>query len=277
MGELNREEFFTIGEFAKLFGISKQTLMYYERKHIFKPAQIDSNGYRYYSMQQYFDFDIICNLHKLGVPLKKIAVYMTERNTENLQQIYTDLQSDYRYRIAILERNIQSLQAKIERLRSNSNIHKKCFSLEQKNVEYLVAHPFPQSPSLKKNLQLIARHNYQFNLAEILNEYLMGYIVPQNKFLNGTLQDISHIFTRVVSPEGYRNIRVRSAGVYASVISPFGYHTEYKELIAELAKFIKDNDFIPASDLYIEPLRNYWSTTKENEYITKISVLATHN
>lgn len=277
MGELNRENLFTIGEFSKLFGISKQTLMYYERKHIFKPTQIDSNGYRYYSLQQYFEFDIICNLHKLGIPLKKIAVYMKQRNTENLQQIFVDLQNDYRHQIALLERNIQSLQKKIERLRSNSTIHRKHFSLEQKKIEYLVAHRFSHDPSLKKNLQLIAQHNYQFNTAEILNGYLMGYIVPQSKFMNGTLADISHIFTRVVAPENHRDIIERPAGIYASVLSLFGYHTQYKELIAELREFIKDNELFPASDLYIEPLRNYWSTTDENEYITKISVLVKHN
>lgn len=35
------------------------------------PALIEENGYRYYALEQYFIFDIIINLRKLGVPLKK--------------------------------------------------------------------------------------------------------------------------------------------------------------------------------------------------------------
>ena len=48
------ETYFTIGEFASLFKLSKQTLFYYERNNILRPAYIDENGYRYYSLEQYF-------------------------------------------------------------------------------------------------------------------------------------------------------------------------------------------------------------------------------
>lgn len=38
------ETYFTIGEFASLFKLSKQTLFYYERNNILRPAYIDENG-----------------------------------------------------------------------------------------------------------------------------------------------------------------------------------------------------------------------------------------
>lgn len=71
------ETYFTIGEFASLFKLSKQTLFYYERNNILKPSYIEENGYRYYSLEQYFIFDIIINMRKLGIPLKEIADYIT--------------------------------------------------------------------------------------------------------------------------------------------------------------------------------------------------------
>ncbi len=40
--------YFTTGEFAKLFGIKKQTLFYYYQCGIFKPDLTGENGYRYY-------------------------------------------------------------------------------------------------------------------------------------------------------------------------------------------------------------------------------------
>ncbi len=70
------ETYFTIGEFASLFKLSKQTLFYYERNNILKPSYIEENGYRYYSLEQYFIFDIIINMRKLGIPLKEIADYI---------------------------------------------------------------------------------------------------------------------------------------------------------------------------------------------------------
>ena len=56
MPDKKSNSYFTIGEFASLFGISKQTLFYYERSGIFAPALIEDNGYRYYSFEQYFIF-----------------------------------------------------------------------------------------------------------------------------------------------------------------------------------------------------------------------------
>ena len=74
------ETYFTIGEFDSLFKLSKQTLFYYERNNILRPAYIDENGYRYYSLEQYFIFDIIINMRKLGIPLKEIAGYIQNRD-----------------------------------------------------------------------------------------------------------------------------------------------------------------------------------------------------
>lgn len=79
------EKYFTIGEFASLFKLSKQTLFYYERNNILRPAYIDENGYRYYSLEQYFIFDIIINMRKLGIPLKDIAAYLQTRDINALQ------------------------------------------------------------------------------------------------------------------------------------------------------------------------------------------------
>ena len=44
---------FTVGEMAKLSNISKQTLIFYDRKGVFSPNYVDpDNGYRYYSADQ---------------------------------------------------------------------------------------------------------------------------------------------------------------------------------------------------------------------------------
>ena len=80
------ETYFTIGEFASLFKLSKQTLFYYERNNILRPAYIDENGYRYYSLEQYFIFDIIINMRKLGIPLKGMLMlcsFFTNANKQN--------------------------------------------------------------------------------------------------------------------------------------------------------------------------------------------------
>ena len=51
-------QYFTTGEFAKLWGVKKQTLFHYDEIGIFKPAIKKPNGYRYYSYQQFEVFGV---------------------------------------------------------------------------------------------------------------------------------------------------------------------------------------------------------------------------
>lgn len=62
--------YFTPAELAKLFGISKQLLLYYDKNDIFSPEFVDEKGYRFYVLSQYFTLQIIISLRKLNVSLK---------------------------------------------------------------------------------------------------------------------------------------------------------------------------------------------------------------
>ena len=69
-----KEELLSIGEFAKLRGVSVKSLRYYERVGALKPAYVNAeSGYRYYSINQLSDLDMVITFIELGVPLKEIA------------------------------------------------------------------------------------------------------------------------------------------------------------------------------------------------------------
>ena len=69
-----KEELLSIGEFAKLRGVSVKSLRYYERVGALKPAYVnEESGYRYYSINQISDLDMVTTFIELGVPLKEIA------------------------------------------------------------------------------------------------------------------------------------------------------------------------------------------------------------
>ena len=57
------KEKYTVSELAKLFGISAQTLRYYDKIGLFQPDDIDeTNNYRYYSYEQFFRLSMIVQL-----------------------------------------------------------------------------------------------------------------------------------------------------------------------------------------------------------------------
>lgn len=81
-----RSELLSIGEAARLKSVSIKALRYYERIGIFKPAYIDPNsGYRYYSLSQMIDLDVILTCIELSLPLKDLMQYRGEDGSLDMQ------------------------------------------------------------------------------------------------------------------------------------------------------------------------------------------------
>lgn len=94
--------YFTTGEFAKLFGIKKQTLFYYDQCGIFKPDLTGENGYRYYSYTQPETFAILVMLRELGVSIQEIKAHMDHRSPETLITLLESKKATIDERIAAL-------------------------------------------------------------------------------------------------------------------------------------------------------------------------------
>lgn len=73
---MQKTRYLTTGEFARLAGVTKHTLFHYDEIGLFQPELTDTNGYRYYTVDQLDVFDIIYTLKNLGMPLGQIRDYL---------------------------------------------------------------------------------------------------------------------------------------------------------------------------------------------------------
>ena len=256
-----------------MFGISKQTLFYYEKTKIFAPNFIDNNGYRYYSLDQYFVFEIIVTLRKLGVSLKEISNYINNRNIEALQNLFSDKILEYELQIELLQRNKHNLLVKLSHLKKTEAVKSNRITLENCEEEYLVVDTFPTlEGNMKNDIMFIAKHNLPFAKSEIINEYLMGYILKKENLLSGKFNALTQIFTQISHFDEYPNALTKPAGLYAKIVTPDGYHVNYKNAIQKLLDFIQLNSLELIGDGYITQLRNYWSTANPKEYVTQVAI-----
>ncbi len=93
----------TIQGFAKLCGCNTQTLRYYDRIGLMKPAKVDEwTGYRYYEEEQALLFVKIKNLQQADFSIEEIKAL---------------LPGDDDLLIAALERKIEEQKQKLERIR----------------------------------------------------------------------------------------------------------------------------------------------------------------
>ena len=82
------KNYFLISEFAKLRGININSLRYYEKLGLLKPAYIDENtNYRYYSAEQLTLLNKIILCIQLGISLKEMATYMDEDGNLQSQRL----------------------------------------------------------------------------------------------------------------------------------------------------------------------------------------------
>ncbi|MDD4722353.1 MAG: MerR family transcriptional regulator, partial [Acidaminococcaceae bacterium] len=259
---MSKEKNFTIGEFAHLFGISKQTLFYYEKNDIFLPKIIATNSYRYYTMEQYYIFEIILTLRKLGIPLKTIKCYVANRSSHELEKLIDEKILEYDLQIELLKQNMHNLSKRSERLKLTDKILKKTFYIEKCLKEYYVSTPLDSNKTMKEQIAIVAEHNAPFTTNEIFTEHINGYIFTQENFTKGTISFADYIYTKINYAEEYSHSRIKPQGKYAILLTPNAGHQKYKLLIKDLLVFIRENNLTVIGDCYISQLRNYWTTSK---------------
>ena len=73
------DELLTIGEVAKLDGITTKALRYYDAHSILKPAAVDpATGYRHYTPDQMLDVDVMRICIAAGVPLDSLEKFVSK-------------------------------------------------------------------------------------------------------------------------------------------------------------------------------------------------------
>ena len=274
---MKEKQYFTVGEFAELFGISKQTLFYYERNHIFSPAFVNENGYRYYSFEQFYIFEIISALRAAQVPLKKIAWYLRHRDVAGLRALFLEKQKELSEAAALIAKNQRHIETHLGRLSLIDALETGQFpaiSLMHVEARTLVTTPYPaQELSTYESLHSLSVHNEKLRRRQGINENPTGYLLPKAALEARNYMNYSCYFTDVTEPEEYDDILIKPAGLYATLYKRMRDYPIYTEAMETLKDFISENGFQIAGDAYITPIRSFWTTEDPQDYITKIVVL----
>lgn len=76
------QDYLTVSEMGKLFGLGVQTLHYYDTIKLFTPAVRDPHtGYRKYKFDQVYQLASIRYLRKMGYSLENVRKYLNSRNS----------------------------------------------------------------------------------------------------------------------------------------------------------------------------------------------------
>jgi len=123
----NEDMLLSVGEIAKLTGVSIRALHYYERKNILKPAYINPDtGYRYYTYNQSNFISMIMNCVDFGIPLKEFASVIEADDISALEDF--------------IKQSINTLENKSKMLKLASDGLKKALHKMELSKQYETGH-----------------------------------------------------------------------------------------------------------------------------------------
>lgn len=271
MEERHLKQRYAVGEFAKLSGVPKQTLQFYDKIGIFSPAYRAENGYRYYETDQFEAIDIIYSLKEAGLPLSEIKTYLNQRTPELCMHLLERESLRIQEKIHDLEQTLTKLnQKKISTSKGLKSLQDLTLKFIELPETHLFTWDFSEIDDSQFTLELFkmvlwcSEHGYYTG-------YAMGSILGQEALNTSNYSKINYMFTIIDKPTAHPNYRCRAAGLYA--VYPYqGSYAKLPEIYPFLRERIFEAGFQIIGDSYETGLLDFFSTRNENEYLLEIAI-----
>lgn len=264
------KEYYKIGEISKIYGIGRDSLMYYEELGILKPFR-DKNGYRMYKLSDIWRLNLIKELRSLNFPMKKVKEYLDDRNIESTKEI--------------LNTEISLIDEKIEELLSyKKNIMKRLdtisYELRNLNLYEIDLVYINKRKALELNANITKDEEFDFLIQKLQKDYENRFTILGNnnigssfcldKIKKGIYNEFKSVFCFLEDEEEIYNI-IFDEGYYLTLT----YRGEYKnnkQHINKMFKYIEEKGYKVISD----PIEIYkidiHETEDINEFITEIQI-----
>nr|WP_288523595.1 MerR family transcriptional regulator [uncultured Romboutsia sp.] len=264
------KDYYKIGEISKIYGIGRDSLMYYEDIGILKPFR-DKNRYRMYKLSDIWRLNLIKELRSLNFPMKKIKEYLDDRNIESTKEI--------------LNTEISLIDEKIEELLSyKENIMKRLdtISYELKNLKlYEIELVYiNKRKALELNANITKDEEFDFLIQKLQKDYENRFTILGNnnigssfcldKIKQGIYNEFKSVFCFLEDEEEIYNI-IFNEGYYLTLTYK-GKYKNNKHYINKMFKYIEEKGYKIISD----PIEIYkidiHETEDINEFITEIQI-----
>ncbi|EGQ9249960.1 MULTISPECIES: MerR family transcriptional regulator [Vibrio] len=134
----------TVTQIAKQFGVSRTTILYYEKEELLIPAYRSENGYRWYGEKEIERLEAITSYRSYGLSVSSIRTLL-DRNGESQAKILKDHFNE-------LEREIQNLRAQqkaVVVLLQEPSLLEENIVNKERWVEIMVAAGFTETDMVK--------------------------------------------------------------------------------------------------------------------------------
>ena len=270
-----QKRMFHTGEFARLVGVNKKTLHYYDAQGIFKPDSVAANGYRCYSSRQLITFYMIRSLREMGLSLEEIRSYLSARSPagyakllgEQLEWLQKEIHR-YTHMRHIVETQLQVL-AMAEQVECGT-----VFVCGLPEARLVCSENVRMADEAQED-RIVTQHVKECLAAGLNAGYPIGAMVAAEDYLTpGQEGNISCYFTRTNRSlqsvrKAYRHLR--PAGRYAATCFQ-GDYMDTRMAYERLRTWFSAQGIQPSGYAYEESMVEDMSASRPEDYITRIAV-----
>lgn len=266
---MNRNSIYlTTAQFAKLHGVNKRTLHYYDEIGLFSPQFTGENNYRYYDSRQSIDFEYILMLKELNMSLKEIKTYVGNPTAQDFINIIDKKTKEMDAQLARLKRTKKLLQSKKRQVLLCEQVSEPTIHIIQCSEEYFLTAPFRFLDDDIQELFTYIEHIWGIEQCRAG----VGSYISMDKVLEHDFTEYDGVFTPLIDKKDMKHAFVKPQGQY--VCGYFkGAWTALPEMYDKILAFAKSNDLTLTGYAYERGLNDF-VIQDENDYITQIMIKA---
>lgn len=269
-----QEKLLTAGQFAKMHGIPKRTLMYYDDIGLMPAYARGENQYRYYSYRQSPTLEIILSLRELDVSIEEIREYMDRRSPETLIKLLEQKIQEADGKIRHLTTIKELLQARTDTLRSYLDYRPEDVTLQWLPEEPMYLSRPTRGLSDREATKAFLEHAAQCHTHQFYN-HSFGVMVPAKGLMEGDFLSFDHYYTKA-GPDCDRSLPslyVRPAGRYLAFCHKGGWDTlghAYRHIL----DYARSHGLRLSGYAFEEGVIDEMAIASMDDYVTRIVILA---
>lgn len=265
---------YLISEAASRVGVSRATLLYYDKINLLSPSHSHENGYRYYTYRDLEKLELIVTLKESGLSLKAIQSFLD--------------QPSHQKGIHLLSQQREHVLEKMEELEKLQLILEKRIAMleEYKNVEYYEGIRLNYYPGLSickmdLNHQEPSPFESAVNaLKEQLDKSIASYgSIPSkygicmqlNHFLETKKLHYLYVYNYSIDPTDHLEILQLPDSYYVRCLH-YGAYENAHGTLQKLLNYIHQHHYTIRGDAFLVPLTDLWAATTEADYQSEILI-----
>lgn len=263
---------FNISEFAKISGVTRQTLIYYDRIGLFSPAVTDENKYRKYSHSQIETISAITVLTDLGVPLKKIKTILSDVSPEKTVEVLNYQLDIIKEKITELGDLENMLSLRINQIKNGEeaslNLNRFFFETVEKDIPFYVGKELNCKQTDIPDEVMIDFFTTLEN-TKIPMIFSMGALKKAAAVINGKADELSRVSFRLSDEKNANFFMPRGKYLVGYGKGDYG---NVKDFYDKMLDYVNKNNLCPQGFFYEEYLIDELSEKNPDNFIFKVGV-----